>query len=126
MKMDNLPEINETWYDPNYVVCMIDITSTLAFKEGLCNDGDEKVLKAILRLFGMDLNRNITETHLDKDASVRSNITGLIQKGGVIFQGYERKDPTWKKQGLKITEQYLYSPCSPLFEFLRTHNEKEK
>lgn len=108
MKMDNLPEINETWYDPNYVVCMLDITSTLAFKEGLCNDGDEKVLKAILRLFGMDVNRNITETHLDKDASVRSNITGLIQKGGVIFQGYERKDPVWKKQGLKITQDYLF------------------
>lgn len=108
MKLDDKPEINEIWYDPNYVVCMLDITRTLAFKEGLCNDGDEKVLKAILRLFGMDINRGITETLLDKDASVRSNITGLIQKGGVIFQGYERKDPVWKKQGLNITEQYLF------------------
>lgn len=126
MKMDTLPDIAEKFYDPNYVITMLDITSTLAFKEGLCNTDDEKVLKAILHLFGVDVNRNITEVLLDKDASVRSNITGLIQKGGVIFQGYERKDPTWKKQGLKITEQYLYSPCSPLFEFLRTHNEKEK
>ena len=108
MKMDNLPEIAETWYDPNYVVCMLDITSTLAFKEGLCNTNDEKILKAILHLFGVDVNRNITEVLLDKDASVRSNITGLIQKGGVIFQGYERKDVAWKKQGLKITEQYLF------------------
>lgn len=108
MKMDNLPEINETWYDPNYVVCMLDITSTLAFKEGLCNTDDEKILRAILHLFGVDVNRNITEVLLDKDASVRSNITGLIQKGGVIFQGYERKDVAWKKQGLKITEQYLF------------------
>lgn len=108
MKMDNLPEINETWYDPNYVVCMLDITSTLAFKEGLCDTEDEKILKAILHLFGVDVNRNITEVLLDKDASVRSNITGLIQKGGVIFQGYERKDPVWKKQGLKITQDYLF------------------
>lgn len=108
MKMDNLPEINETWYDPNYVVCMLDITSTLAFKEGLCNTDDEKILRAILHLFGVDVNRNITEVLLDKDASVRSNITGLIQKGGVIFQGYERKDPVWKKQGLKITQDYLF------------------
>jgi len=108
MKMDNLPEINETWYDPNYVVCMLDITSTLAFKEGLCDTEDEKILKAILHLFGVDVNRNITEVLLDKDASVRSNITGLIQKGGVIFQGYERKDVAWKKQGLKITQDYLF------------------
>ena len=108
MKMDTLPDIAETWYDPNYVITMLDITSTLAFKEGLCNTNDEKILKAILHLFGVDINRNITETLLDKDASVRSNITGLIQKGGVIFQGYERKDVAWKKQGLKITEQYLF------------------
>ena len=108
MKMDTLPEIAEHYYDPNYVITMLDITSTLAFKEGLCNDGDEKVLKAILHLFGVDINRNITETHLDKDASVRSNITGLIQKGGVIFQGYERKDVSWKKLGLKITQDCLF------------------
>lgn len=108
MKLDDKPEINETWYDPNYVITMLDITSTLAFKEGLCNTEDEKILKAILHLFGVDINRNITETLLDKDASVRSNITGLIQKGGVIFQGYERKDVAWKKQGLKITQDYLF------------------
>lgn len=108
MKMDNLPEIAEKFYDPDYVITMLDITSTLAFKEGLCDTDDEKILKAILHLFGVDIKRSITETLLDKDASVRSNITGLIQKGGVIFQGYERKDIAWKKQGLKITQDYLF------------------
>ena len=108
MKMDTLPDIAEKFYDPNYVITMLDITSTLAFKEGLCDTEDEKILKAILHLFGVDVNRNITEVLLDKDASVRSNITGLIQKGGVIFQGYERKDTAWKKQGLKITQDYLF------------------
>lgn len=112
MKLDDKPEIDEKWFDANYVITLTDIMATNVCQQGYCIVGDNKTLKAILHLMGMDIHRPITETVIDSGASVRSQITGLVQHGGLIFQGYVRRDPAWVKNGLKITEQYLFGSGS--------------
>lgn len=112
MKLDDKPEIDDVWYDANYVITLTDVMATNVCQQGYCSTGDDKTLKAILHLMGMDVHRTITETVIDSGASVRSQITGLVQHGGLIFQGYQRRDPTWIKNGLKITEQYLFGSGS--------------
>lgn len=112
MKLDDKPEIDEKWFDCNYVITLTDVMATNVCQQGYCKVGDDKTLKAILHLMGMDIHRPITETVIDSGASVRSQITGLVQHGGLIFQGYQRKDPAWIKNGLKITEQYLFGSGS--------------
>jgi hypothetical protein len=107
MKYDNLPTIETKWYDPDYVVSMSDIAQTTFCKEGHCLTMDDKVLKAVLFLFGMDINREYYESSLG-EASFRSPLTNQVQTGGNIFTGYERTDPAWKKQGYKITRDYLF------------------
>lgn len=122
MKLDDKPEIDEAWYDPNYVITLTDVMSTNVCQQGYCVVGDNKTLKAILHLMGMDIHRPITETMIDSGASVRSQITGLVQHGGLIFQGYVRRDPAWVKNGLKITEQYLFSLDSKVIDMIKESN----
>lgn len=112
MKLDDKPEIDDKWFDANYVITLTDVMATNVCQQGYCKVGDDKTLKAILHLMGMDVHRPITETVIDNGASVRSQITGLVQHGGLIFQGYSRRDPAWIKNGLKITEQYLFGSGS--------------
>ncbi len=119
MKLDDKPEIDERWFDANYVITLTDVMSTNICQQGYCVVGDNKTLKAILWLMGMDIHRPITETMIDSGASVRSQITGLVQHGGLIFQGYVRRDPAWVKNGLKITEQYLFSPDSKVIDMIK-------
>jgi hypothetical protein len=107
MKLDNLPNIDKRFYDPDYVVSMSDIAQTTFCREGYCDTMDDKVLKAVLYLFGMDVNRGYSESSLGV-ASFRSPFTNQVQTGGNIFTGYERTDPAWKKQGYKITRDYLF------------------
>ena len=114
MKMDNLPNIADRFYDPNYVITLTDVMSTQVCQQGYCSTQDEKTLHAILHLMGMDIHRPITTALIDNGASVRSQITGLVQHGGVVYQGYERRDPAWLKSGLKITEEYLFGDKSNL------------
>jgi len=107
MKLDDLPVIDKTWYDLDYVVSMADIAQTELCKQGYCDVDNDSVLRAVLHLMGMDINRPYSESSLG-DASFRSPLTGQVQKGGNIFTGYMRQDPTWKKQGFRITQQYLF------------------
>ena len=122
MKMNNLPDIEDKFYDPNYVITLTDVMATNVCQQGYCSTGDDKTLKAILHLMGMDIHRPITETVIDSGASVRSQITGLVQHGGLIFQGYARRDPAWVKNGLKITEQYLFGSDSKVIDMIKESN----
>jgi hypothetical protein len=107
MKLDNLPDIDKRFYDPDYVVSMADIAQTTFCKEGYCDTMNDKVLKAVLYLFGLDINRDFYESDLGV-ASFRSPFTNQVQTGGNIFTGYERTDPAWKKNGYRITQEYLF------------------
>lgn len=110
MTLKDVHNINENYYDPNYTVSMTDIISTQVCKEGYCvnTDADDKLLKAILYLFGMDTNRPIYRVELESGAAHHSEFTDIIQHGGVIFQGYQRTDDNWKKRGKNITYEYLF------------------
>lgn len=122
MKLDDKPEIDDKWFDANYVITLTDVMATNVCQQGYCKVGDDKTLKAILHLMGMDVHRPITETVIDNGASVRSQITGLVQHGGLIFQGYSRRDPAWIKNGLKITEQYLFGSDSKVIDMIKESN----
>jgi hypothetical protein len=122
MKLDNIPEIDSQWYDPDYVVSLADIAETELCKQGYCSTMNESLLKAVLHLMGIDIHREYYETSLG-EASYRSPLTDNVQKGGNIFVGYERCDPAWKKNGYKITRDYLFGSKLPEVVKLLEHKE---
>jgi hypothetical protein len=104
---DELPDIKPEFYDYNWVIPEQDIFTTNVFKQGYYK-GEENILKAILFLMGLDINRRWEIDTLEKGSSVRSEITGNVQHGGVVYRGYLRNDPNWNKEGLNITNKYLF------------------
>jgi hypothetical protein len=118
MKYDSLPSIDDKYFDFDYNVPLCDIASTTICKQGYCELEDDKILKAILYLFGMDTNRGFEKLQLPEGASIRSSITDEVQVGGYIYSGYQRKDSVWLKNGKSNTIQYLFGDNPKLLQAL--------
>lgn len=99
-------------WDSNYTVSTTDIQTTNLYKDGNVLPDDEKTLKAVLRLFGLDIDKPFEVIKLPEGASFRSPITGLLQEGGSVYTGKQRTDEIWKKRGYSITSEYLFGPKS--------------
>lgn len=100
--------IDWTTHDSNYTVSTVDLQATNIYKDGSVSLEDDKMLKAVLRLFGLDINKPFEAIQLPEGASFRSPITGLLQDGGLIYTGKQRTDEIWKKRGYSITSDYLF------------------
>lgn len=99
-------------WDSNYTVSTADIQATNIYKSGDVSPDDNKTLKAVLRLFGLDIDKPFEVIQLPEGASFRSPITGLLQEGGLIYTGKQRSDEIWKKRGYGITSEYLFGSKS--------------
>ena len=99
-------------HDSNYTVSTVDLQATNIYKDGNVSPDDNKTLKAVLRLMGLDIDRPFEVIQLPEGASFRSPITGLLQEGGLIYTGKQRTDEIWKKRGYGITSEYLFGPKS--------------
>lgn len=95
-------------WDSNYTISMTDILSTNVYKDTQIPVTDDKTLKAVLHLFGLDTRKKYDAVQLPEGASFRSPITGLLQIGGLVYTGRQRKDDVWKKRGFDITAEYLF------------------
>lgn len=89
-------------YDCNYQVSFTDIQATQLDVSNVKN------LKAVLWLFGMDTNKYWEVSTFQLGSVYRSPLTGLVQEGGTVYSGHLRTDPNWKKEGHKITLNYLF------------------
>ena len=118
MELDDLPEIADQWFDHNYIVSQSDLEATLLFKEGYPIASDEKLLKAVLYVYGMDVNRGYQKIELAEGQGHRSEITGLLQEGGAVYSGYQRQDDVWKKNGIENCINYLFSKNKVLLKTL--------
>jgi hypothetical protein len=112
MKYDSLPSIDDKYFDFDYNVPLCDIAATSVCKQGYCELEDDKILKAILYLFGMDTNRGFEKLQLPEGASIRSSITDEVQVGGYIYSGYIRTDQNWKNIGKKMMVKMLWEDVS--------------
>lgn len=104
---DDLPNISPEFFDFNWVITEQDILATNVAQEGYF-DSSDRVTKAILHLMGIDIHRNWEIDLLEPETKIRSEITGLIQTGGLVYRGYLRNDLNWNKDGLNITQKYLF------------------
>jgi hypothetical protein len=112
MKLDDLPVIDSKWYDRNYNITLADIAATEVCKRGHCSLENDKVLKAILYLYGMDVSRGFELVKLEEGAAIRSSITTLVQNGGYIYSGFIRTDDNWEKFGKKLMIKLLWEDLS--------------
>jgi hypothetical protein len=118
MELNPLPNIDAKWYDHNYIVSLADIANTRVCKEGFCEAEDPKLLKAMLYILGVDINRPYEKVELAEGQSYRSPLTDLVQTGGYVYSGYERSDPSWKKYGKQNLMNYLYEYNEPMWKAL--------
>jgi hypothetical protein len=112
MKLDNLPNIDKKFYDRNYNITLSDIAATEVCKQGHCSLENDKVLKAILHLYGMDITRDFEKVKLEEGAAIRSSITNQVQKGGHVYSGFIRTDDNWEKFGKKLMIKMLWEDIS--------------
>lgn len=103
--------MNNTEAVGNYSVHMTDIIDTKFAREwhklglGKLNN---KQMKSILYLFGMDVSAAYEESELADGSKLRSTLTGEIRQGGFNITGYERKDKTWRKNGITNIHKFFY------------------
>jgi len=103
--------MNNTETVGNYSVHMTDIIDTKFAREwhklglGKLNN---KQMKSILYLFGMDVSAPYEESELADGSKLRSTLTGEIRQGGFNITGYERKDKTWRKNGITNIHKFFY------------------
>jgi hypothetical protein len=111
-------EIDEQYYDHNYTVSLVDLASTKLCHEGYCQTEDEKVIKAMLYIFGLDIHRRYEKVDLGDGVSYHSEVTDLVQTGGYVYRGFERTDPAWLKAGKKRIYEWLYDDTSKIKQLL--------
>jgi len=123
MDLKPLPNIDDKWFDHNYTVSLADLANTLICQQGYCANEDEKLIRSILYLFGLDINKHYTKVELSEGQSHRSPITDLVQKGGYVYSGYERTDPVWKKKGKENIAKWLFEYNEELYNTLGLRSE---
>lgn len=118
MQLKDLPKIDDKYFDYNYNVALVDLANTEVCKQGYCATQDDKLIKAMLHLFGVDTNRPYERLELADGQTFRSPITDLVQVGGYVYSGYERQDPSWKKHGKDNMVKYLFGYNEEFFKAL--------
>jgi hypothetical protein len=118
MQLKDLPKIDDKYFDFNYNVPLVDLANTTACREGYCNAENDRLIKSMLHIFGMDVNRPYERLELADGQTFRSPITNLEQTGGYIYSGYERSDEAWKKRGKDNMVKYLFGYNEEFFKAL--------
>ena len=92
----------------NLTITMSDIASLPICKKGYCSGDNNKMIKAILFLMGMDVTKDYEQVLMQNEdgelKSIRSALTDDVQTGGYIFMGYERD-----KYNAKTGYKYLFT-----------------
>ena len=118
MELKDLPKIDDKYFDYNYNIPLVDLANTEVCKQGYCATQDDKLIKALLHLFGVDVNRPYERLELADGQTFRSPITNLEQTGGYIYSAYERTDEAWKKRGKENIVKYLFGYDEEFFKAL--------
>lgn len=81
--------MSKTPKDYNYNIHIGELVNTLFCSHGYCLDTNERIIKTLLFLKGMDVEKGFTSTVFTNGEKYRTKDNQVVA-GGILYSGYER------------------------------------